>query len=180
MRSILQYRAPSQRSLKLEYKTERVLSAAALELKPRAARHARVWNRLFRAQKVWTKGYERIRSVTRFTKLNEMSKTPLPLDPEDPKTRLAILRARLGCYRKVHLLRNELRRKFVLTPASDARFGTTTRCLIPAPLEKAHVGVHFFVRVGGHISARAGISKEALLIEERRRQTPFEVFRPKL
>lgn len=109
-----------------------------------------------------------------------MSKTPLPLDPEDPKIRLAILRARLGRYRKVHLLRSELRRKFVLTPANGARFGAITRCLTPAPLEKAHAGVHFFVRVGGHISARAGMSKEALLIEERRRQTPFEVFRPKL
>ena len=109
-----------------------------------------------------------------------MSKVPLPLDPEDPKTRLALLRARLGRYRKIHLLRSELRRKFTVTPGHGARFAVTTHRLNPAPLEKARTGVHFFVRVGGHISARAGMSKEALLIEERRRQTPFEVFRPKL
>ena len=86
----------------------------------------------------------------------------------------------LGRYRKLPRRFAALRRKFFTKPPRNAASAGELSVLNSAPLKRVSTKTNFSLRVGGRISARASISKEALEIEVIRRRTPFEVYRPKL
>lgn len=46
--------------------------------------------------------------------------------------------------------------------------------------KRVRIGTNFALRAGENISAHAGVSKDAAMIEAIRRQTPFETYRPRL
>jgi hypothetical protein len=97
-----------------------------------------------------------------------------------PASGLVLERMTLGRYRKFPRQFTTLRRKFFAKlPFKGASAGGLS-VLDLAPLKRVSTRTNFSLRVGGRISARASVSKEALEIETIRRRTPFEVYRPKL
>jgi hypothetical protein len=74
----------------------------------------------------------------------------------------------------------QLPRKFVLKKLHGLRFGIPGRSLRAISSKRVRIGTNFALRVGENISAHAGVSKDAALIEAIRRQTPFETYRPRL
>jgi hypothetical protein len=86
----------------------------------------------------------------------------------------------LGRFRKLIQPRARLSLKFTISKARGLRFGAPARRPRPLVAESVQVGTNFSLLAGGKMSAHAGVSKEAALIEAIRRQTPFETYRPTL
>lgn len=164
----------------LEYKAERVIAETPFELVPRAARYARRWRDLFGRSYIFLQMRRRARIRSVFKKQIRLKALTTAVTTGKPSAELIQERATLGHFRTLPHLRTTLRGKFSVKPAIKGDATRAFSVIDLAPLKKVRTGTNFFLRVGGRVSARAGLSKEALEIEAIRRQTPFEVYRPKL
>lgn len=70
--------------------------------------------------------------------------------------------------------------KFTTNKPRALRFGALARRPQALPRDRATTGTNFSLLAGDNISARAGASKEAVMLAAIRRQTPFETYRPQL
>lgn len=102
------------------------------------------------------------------------------LPTDKPSTKHILGRVALGHYRKLSRRLATLRGKFSMKLPVTGIAARTSSVSNFVPQKRVRAGTNFSLRVGGRISARAGLSKEAIEIEAIRRQTPFEVYRPKL
>lgn len=120
----------------------------------------------------------RIRSM--FKKQMILKALTTTVTTDKPSAALIQERAALGHFRTLPHLRATLRGKFSVKPTIKGDATRAFSVIDSTPLKRVSTGTNFYLRVGGRVSARAGLSKEALEIEAIRRQTPFEVYRPKL
>jgi len=121
-----------------------------------------------------------VRTRAAFKKQLGLKALPVATAAVKPSSELILERAALGRYRKLPRQLATLRRKFFTKLSSKGAAAGVFSGVNPAPLKRVCTRTNFSLRVGGRISARAGVSKEALEIEVIRRRTPFEVYRPKL
>lgn len=76
--------------------------------------------------------------------------------------------------------RVQLPKKFTSKKLRGLRFGVPAQPLQVISHRRARTGTNFALLAGETISARAGVSRDAAMIEAIRRQTPFETYRPRL